>query len=156
MTQLSIRVKGDLVRKGLQDLGAEIPRVGRQQIYFTMRRIKARMSKAGKKPSYPIKWDSEKQRKAFFASDGFGHGIPTRRTGTYINGWTIEPITNGYKMVNQADYAKFLGGDAYGAVHSGIHIGRYEILRDVTEEEVANLPKEIEDQIVMVARRAGF
>lgn len=27
----------------------------------------------------PIQWTSEKQRKAFFATDGFGHGIPYRR-----------------------------------------------------------------------------
>ena len=30
---------------------------------------------------YPIRWTSERQRRAFFASDGFGRGIPTKRTG---------------------------------------------------------------------------
>lgn len=30
---------------------------------------------------YPIRWTSERQRRAFFATDGFGRGIPTRRTG---------------------------------------------------------------------------
>lgn len=28
---------------------------------------------------YPIQWTSEKQRRAFFATDGFGHGIPYKR-----------------------------------------------------------------------------
>lgn len=28
----------------------------------------------------PFTWSSEKQRRAFFATDGFGRGIPTRRT----------------------------------------------------------------------------
>lgn len=27
----------------------------------------------------PVQWESDKQRRAYFASDGFGHGIPYRR-----------------------------------------------------------------------------
>lgn len=30
---------------------------------------------------YPIVWTSEKQRRAYYASDGFGGGIPYKRTG---------------------------------------------------------------------------
>jgi hypothetical protein len=30
---------------------------------------------------YPIRWTSERQRRAFFATNGFGRGIPTKRTG---------------------------------------------------------------------------
>jgi len=30
---------------------------------------------------YPIRWTSERQRRAFFATRGFGRGIPTKRTG---------------------------------------------------------------------------
>jgi hypothetical protein len=154
--RLSITVKGELVRKGLQDLGAEIPKVGRQQIRTVLNRIQRRMSKEGKRPEYPIQWDSDKQRKAFFASDGFGRGIPTKRTGEYISGWTIAPITNGYQLQNSATHAQYLGGDAYGVVHSGIHKGRYENLRDVVEDETGKLPDEIENEIQMVARRKGF
>jgi hypothetical protein len=38
---------------------------------------------------YPIVWTTEKQRKAFFATDGFGAGIPTRRTGRTRSGWQL-------------------------------------------------------------------
>lgn len=38
-------------------------------------------------PRYPIRWTTERQRKAFFATDGFGRGIPTRRTGRIVNDW---------------------------------------------------------------------
>ena len=31
-------------------------------------------------PGAPFEWSSEKQRRAFFATDGFGRGIPTIRT----------------------------------------------------------------------------
>ena len=34
-------------------------------------------------------WNSEKQRRAYFATDGFGHGIPYRRTGQYPEGWRV-------------------------------------------------------------------
>jgi len=29
----------------------------------------------------PVRWTSERQRRAFFASNGFGRGIPTQRSG---------------------------------------------------------------------------
>jgi hypothetical protein len=38
---------------------------------------------------YPIRWTSAKQRRAFFATDGFGRGIPTRRTGAVAK-WEID------------------------------------------------------------------
>ena len=41
-------------------------------------------------PKYPIQWTSERQRKAFFATRGFGRGIPTRRTGRINEGWRTE------------------------------------------------------------------
>lgn len=154
--QLTLKVDGELVRKGLQDLSAEIPKVGRQQIRTVMNRILRRMSKPGRKPNYPIKWDSEKQRRAFFATDGFGRGIPTKRTGAYTGGWKIESVENGYRLENNTSYAKYLGGDAYGVVHSGIHKGRWENTRDVVEEETEKLPEEIEAAIIMVARREGL
>lgn len=38
---------------------------------------------------YPIQWKSEKQRRAFFATRGFGKGIPTKRTGKLQAGWKV-------------------------------------------------------------------
>jgi hypothetical protein len=37
--------------------------------------------------SNPYHWTSDKQRKAFFATDGFGGGIPYSRTQTLSRGW---------------------------------------------------------------------
>jgi len=37
----------------------------------------------------PIEWTSEKQRKAYFATNGFGGGIPYRRTGLVNAGWNL-------------------------------------------------------------------
>lgn len=37
----------------------------------------------------PIEWTSRKQQRAYFASRGFGKGIPTVRTGALQNGWKV-------------------------------------------------------------------
>lgn len=38
---------------------------------------------------YPLEWTSERQRRAYFATDGFGAGIPYRRTGRMANSWRL-------------------------------------------------------------------
>lgn len=38
----------------------------------------------------PIQWASEKQRKAYFASNGFGKGIPYKRSGKLQRGWEVK------------------------------------------------------------------
>jgi hypothetical protein len=40
-------------------------------------------------PERKIEWTSRKQQQAYFASDGFGGGIPTKRTGGLVNEWVI-------------------------------------------------------------------
>ncbi len=39
---------------------------------------------------YPIRWASLRQKRAYFATDGFGHGIPYQRTGELARSWHIE------------------------------------------------------------------
>jgi len=38
---------------------------------------------------YPLEWESERQRRAYFATDGFGKGIPYRRTHAFVRGWHV-------------------------------------------------------------------
>jgi len=38
---------------------------------------------------YPFTWKSDKQRRAFFATNGFGRGIPTKRTHILVNAWRL-------------------------------------------------------------------
>lgn len=42
---------------------------------------------------YPIQWTSEKQRRAFFATDGFGSGIPYKRTNNLAKSWDVTTST---------------------------------------------------------------
>lgn len=64
--------------------------------------------------AYPIEWTSERQRRAFFATGGFGKGIPYRRTGRYAKGFKLRVIRtdNGVSIrtQNTVEYGKFVGG----------------------------------------------
>lgn len=64
---------------------------------------------------YPIHWKSAKQRRAFFATNGFGRGIPTVRTHTLSQGWQVifAPLDNGgaITVVNETPYAQFVVGN---------------------------------------------
>ncbi len=157
MTQLSIQTEGTLVRNGLQNLSDEIPKVSRLAMYRASQRIQQRMKKVGAKPSYPINWASNKQRMAFFASNGFGGGIPYRRTGKYPSGWkVVQKGSTGYTVTNDYEATQYIAGNAYGQNQSSIHAGRWPVLRDEADAEVKDLPDEIEREIIMVARRNGL
>ena len=59
------------------------------------------MAKAPGKPKYPIAWQSERQRRAFFATNGFGRGIPTRRTGGATKAWRMSLKRGGGLIVSK-------------------------------------------------------
>lgn len=62
----------------------------------------------------PYIWQSEKQRRAFFATKGFGRGIPTKRTDELKNGWTVTTQDSNWTMVkieNKSGYAGFVQGE---------------------------------------------
>lgn len=134
MTQLSITSNAPLVRQGLQDLSAEIPRVGRLGIYRTVQSIVRRIK------TYP----PERPGQRYI------------RTGTLGAGWMITPNATGYTTSNNTPYTKYVVGNAYGLEQAWMHQNRWSLLRDVQEEEVAKLPPEVENEISMVARRVGL
>lgn len=63
---------------------------------------------------YPIQWASEAQRRAFFATKGFGRGIPARRTGATLKAWkySIKRDQSGFtfSIFNTKPWAKYLFG----------------------------------------------
>jgi len=140
MTQLSISLKGaDLVRKGLQDLSAEIPKIGKLQIYRTEQTVVRRM-----KEYWTMNVPPE---------------LPSyQRTGELAGGYVIIPTSSGYMIRNSVGHTVFVVGNAYGLEQAWMHAkpGRHKLLRDVNEEEVEKLPPEIEKEISMVARRVGL
>lgn len=136
---LSIRVDGELVRKGLQDLAAEFPKIGRQQFRFASERAVRRMQE------YPSQRPGQRYQ----------------RTGRLFYSWRIDSDPQRYVIENTAArrgkrYGHYVVGDAYGTGQAWMHRGRWLLFRDVVEEELDKLPPEIQEKILMVARREGF
>jgi len=61
-------------------------------------------------PGNPYKWQSDKQRKAYFASNGFGGGIPSKRTGKVNSSWqaSVDPYRK--TVFNRLNYARYVMG----------------------------------------------
>ena len=161
-----IATNAKIVRQGLEHLRKAIPEIGRKRLYDMARAIKKILRKPGKKPTYPIQWDSEKQRRAFFARDGFSkpagwkrpkgyvnQNIPTRRTNAYVKGFKVERLESGYSIVNPVTYAGYVGGRMSGKGQSKIHKDRWQIIREVVNREVAKLPKLIIESLRSVISR---
>lgn len=59
-------------------------------------------------------WTSERQRRAFFASNGFGGGIPTKRTGRIADSWGLVTSRRGqtvsFTARNRHPAAQYLYG----------------------------------------------
>lgn len=137
--QLSIKVDGKLVRQGLEDLGAEIPQIGRRRIRTFIDRVYRRVS------PYPPERPGQRYR----------------RTGNLFSHWQIVALPDGYQIANTAmrkgkAYPQYVIGDARGGSQAWMHKGRWEVLRDVVEDEAQSLPDEIKDDIIMVARSKGL
>lgn len=67
----------------------------------------------------PYQWQSEKQRRAYFATNGFGRGIPSPRSYDLRFGWKVSAWGDGTKMRVQNDvpYAGFVMGDQLQTGH---------------------------------------
>ena len=74
---------------------------------------------------YPIEWTSERQRLAFFASDGFGHGIPYQRSGQLIHDWHVIGDYRGgltsIRVFNDNPAARYIYGDEAGKHQQQFH-----------------------------------
>lgn len=162
MTTISVtpRKAGETLSKIMANLQKDLPIAARVTMKSVMIRIRDEMRKAGKPITYPVKWDSEKQRRAFFATNGFGRGIPTKRTDKYIQAWEVRQtrgkggrLSSGFQLTNTTSYSKWVGGDAYGKRQSRIHQGRWALVNDVATREIQNIDDKIADVLLLAGRR---
>jgi len=156
MPAIALETNATIVAMRLQDLESEIPKVGRLQMYRNMQRIQKRMRTPGRKPTYPINWVSKKQMRAFYATEGFGRGIPTKRTNEGVKSWQIIKLENGYGLGSPLPWIKHVRGGPFGGSQSRIHQDRWELLRVAFVDETEKLPAEVSEQIRIVAKTKGF
>ncbi len=137
--QLSVTTNADLVRMGLQNLALEVPKIGRNQIWQAMQRAQAKMR------IYPAERKDQKYRRTYYLRKNWKIG---KASGAMA----------GYTIQNDTPYAPYVVGDAYGQRQAWMHIStdqgkRWNLVRDVIEDEVKTLPEAITDELRMVARR---
>ena len=146
-----------IVKKGLQDLAAEIPRVGRLQIYRVMLRARSRLRKPGKAVKRPVPWDSVRQRvKVMIILRYVLKEMPYRRRGNLQKAFVIRNLKNGYELENQLERAGYIYGDAEGKGQTRLFRGRYPIMRKVLDEEFDKLPTAVVAHLELVARQKGL
>jgi hypothetical protein len=107
--------------------------------------VRKRMMVEGKPVTHPVQWDSERQRRAFFATGGFGKGIPYRRQNRYRFGWQDQMEPFGASLHNESP-AGAIGGLASGW-QSRIHRGRWPYLLDVLFDELSKVPAEVSKRL---------
>lgn len=85
-------------------------------------RLQSRLRTEPGRPRYPIRWKSERQRRAFFATNGFGRDIPTQRTHQLANGWevSVQSLANGgaIEARNDTVYLRWVEGKDQQPFHS--------------------------------------
>ena len=141
MTQLTFRIKGaKLTRRGLENLGVEIPKISRLRIRKTLDRVVREMK------IYPP------QRP----------GQIYVRTFKLKRGWKVKRAgATGYRILNEARfrgrrYAKYVVGSATGERQAWMHRGRWPLFRNVVDAEGAKLPREMARHIKLHARKLRF
>jgi hypothetical protein len=118
MIRMDVTVDEDVL-DAIRDAAEEAPRRMKKAYARRIKSIRQRMLDDLRRypgpVKYPFRWKSERQRRAFFATDGFGHGIPYVRTNALKDGWTtrIRDTTDGaiFEVENTADYARYVVGD---------------------------------------------
>lgn len=142
-TQLTVKWrKGDIkiVRSGLENLRADLPRIGRMSIFEAMRTVVGRMK--DEPPEIP--------------------GQRYVRTGKLSRNWKIlRKGDTGYTIINRASfkgrtYARWVVGDFAGERQARVHQGRWKVLRVEVETEMAKLPAVAAKSVRLRMRKSGW
>lgn len=119
----------------------------------TVKRIQSRLNETPKPVSYPLDWDSDLQRMAFFASNGFGGGIPHTRSGDTT--WTMtSPFGNEIDLFAPHPAGAAFGMPSWNWWRSKIHRPNWPDLREILTDELATLPASILERLKVVVGEA--
>lgn len=158
MPWLSVQVKADAVKNNLTKFGNGLPRAVAEPLRDAVEKARAFMARPAPHPRYPIHWDSERQRRWWFANNV----SPYVRTGNYERNWKVvqnpssQRARYGYSLVNDTPYAKYVGGNAYGYGQSQIHAGRWAVLAAVFSKFIGRLPQAVRESVMIFAEKSGL
>lgn len=150
---LQVKVNTKLVRRGLENLRAQLPKIGDFRTKEAATEIARRMSRPGRKITYPVNWDSLKQKIYVIIRIMKRQGsLPYIRTHAMERGWKVERVQRGAKVYNNVRGSKYVYGTMRSKWQSNIHIGRWLILRDVYDKVVAELPKRVRESLKRIPK----
>jgi hypothetical protein len=118
MINLKVTVDTDVI-DAYRDLAKRLPSVSRKAFKGEIIRLTKPMLAELKPDPGPVvyadngrlRWKSERQRRAFFATNGFGGGIPHQRTGALQAAWEVEIVGKDFSM------DVFVNNDSPGAIY---------------------------------------
>lgn len=119
--------------------------------------IKRIMARPGLPVTYPIHWDSLKQKIFVILKLKEEDNLPYTRIDWRVKGWKVTQISNGYSVGNLGNKIVFLNGTVTGTLPSAVHVqptgqsnifaGRWRLFRPVLNAVLARLPENILKEI---------
>lgn len=123
------------------------PGIARTSFRRVTSRLKSRVLKQVRKeppersPNDPVNWTSDKQRMAFFATRGFGRGIPTVRSGALVKAWkvTTKRLRDGELFIieNLKAWAIYVVGSKQQRFHRDTGWPRADLVLENANQEAA-------------------
>lgn len=137
MIRVTVSVDADVLeelQRTVRRSGALAKRAFKRQVTRERTQLLRELRYTPPPPTYPLRWQSEKQRRAFFATNGFGKGIPYQRTGNLNKSWDLTIVESADEMtiavenaatstavtalgVRSVAYARFVIGDDAQRMH---------------------------------------
>jgi hypothetical protein len=138
----------------LNRFAAKFPNGTMRVLEATAKRVQKRMNVEGDEITYPVNWDSAKQRRAWFATNGFGKGIPYQRTFGSASTWQVQTFAGGVSLSAPHPAGAVSGMPNRNWWQSRIHRGRWPWLKTELYAELARLPAEIMDALTIAWNEA--
>jgi hypothetical protein len=113
----------------------------------TLSEVKSQMSVAGSAVTYPIKWDSEKQRRFVITKLTKEGNLPYKRTDAYRNGWVLAAMPDGFALSNKHPAGAIGGTTDTPSWQSNIHRGRWPALMPIVFKAITGLAERILERL---------
>lgn len=139
--QITIQVRNaELVGKGLANIRAEIPRISQRTIEKAANAIIKIMR------VYPAPPAGSRYVRTYRLRDAW-------KAKRSITGYTVmaDPVSR-----YGTHYGRYVVGYADATGQAWMHVGRWNLLRDVVEQQVEKLPPMVEEHVRLVARSEGL
>ena len=156
---ISFSFDAEKVKAFLSSIVEKYQRTAGDEIADLMLDLQNEMKEEGKPVTYPIQWDSERQRRYVISKLRAEGNLPYKRTGKYQRGWRITRLANGYQLSNKhpagaiggtlrgTASGQALGGMSLTSWQSKIHRGRWKPILPTLLQKLADLPKRVVDRL---------